>query len=114
MSDTSQYMWDEIKETKQDVKDIDKRIQGIEKNINTLMPVVERLDNSIDKHEEAEKVRLVKIEAFDRQLENISGQLGYHVTQYEKDKDHRKWKFEQVISILAIIIAGVSIVFAIN
>ena len=110
MNDDTKLIWSEISETKKDVKDIDKRIRDISENMNRMMPVVDRMDKSIDKHEVSEEIRLKKIQEFDVKLENITVQLETHVKHYEQDKSKKKWHFEQLIAVLAIVIATVSVI----
>ena len=110
MDDNIKFIWNEISETKEEVKDIDKRIRDIAENMHRMMPVVDRMDKSIDKHEAAEEIRLKKIQEFDVKLENITVQLETHVKHYEEDKNKKKWHFEQFVAILAIAIAVVSVV----
>ena len=114
MDDVIKRLWDDFSEAKKDVKGIEDRLIGIEKSINQMIPSVKSTQESLEKHEIFDKQHSEKVELINLKLEKMSEKLQFHVEDYNASKKNRKWKFEQMLAIVAIIIALAAFFLPIN
>ena len=114
MDDVIKRLWDDFSEAKKNVKGIEDRLIGIEKSINQMIPAVKLTQESLQKHEIFDKQHSEKVELINLKLEKMSEKLQFHVEDYNASKKNKKWKFEQMLAIVAIILALAAIFLPIN
>ena len=98
MSDHNQNLWTEISEIKKCVQGLTTSCATIQANINSLTERVRKIENAVD-----EKDR--RIDELNLKIESFRVEWKAHTNYATKTEEKKKWGLEQVIAIIAILVA---------